>query len=98
MYNIFIVFCVFDQLLNPLHSRSPDELGPVYSIEQQEERESSETSGKELEEMKPGPVKTEIADSLSQYDLSSYPSELSASLKKYLQNSKHCCSVFSLMS
>ncbi|XP_024918444.1 protein PRRC2B isoform X5 [Cynoglossus semilaevis] len=56
-------------------SRSPDELGPVYSIEQQEERESSETSGKELEEMKPGPVKTEIADSLSQYDLSSYPIE-----------------------
>lgn len=58
-------------------SRSPDEHGPVYSIEQPEERESSDPSGKKLEkEMKPGPVKTEMVESLSQYELSSYPSEL----------------------
>lgn len=68
-------------MLNPFalydFSRSPDESGPVYSIEQPEERESSEPSGKKLDkELKPGPVKTEIVEPLSQYDLSSYPSEL----------------------
>ncbi|XP_026209619.1 protein PRRC2B isoform X3 [Anabas testudineus] len=61
---------------NSCKSRSPDESGPVYSIEQPEERESSEPSGKKLDkELKPGPVKTEIVEPLSQYDLSSYPIE-----------------------
>ncbi|XP_058472602.1 protein PRRC2B isoform X3 [Solea solea] len=56
--------------------RSPDELGPVYSIEQQEEREPSEPSGKELDkELKPGPVKADLPEPLSQYELSSYPIE-----------------------
>uniref|UniRef100_A0A3B4UFR1 Proline rich coiled-coil 2B n=1 Tax=Seriola dumerili TaxID=41447 RepID=A0A3B4UFR1_SERDU len=56
--------------------RSPDESGPVYSIEQPEEREPSEPSGKKLDkELKPGPVKTDLAEPLSQYELSSYPIE-----------------------
>ncbi|XP_058472607.1 protein PRRC2B isoform X7 [Solea solea] len=60
----------------PDDSRSPDELGPVYSIEQQEEREPSEPSGKELDkELKPGPVKADLPEPLSQYELSSYPIE-----------------------
>ncbi|KAM9841363.1 protein PRRC2B isoform 2-T2 [Aulostomus maculatus] len=54
--------------------RSPDESGPVYSLEQQEEREPNESSGKKLEkELKPGPVKADIAEHLSQYELSTYP-------------------------
>ncbi|XP_019937541.2 protein PRRC2B isoform X7 [Paralichthys olivaceus] len=60
----------------PDDSRSPDELGPIYGIEQPEEREPSEPSGKDLDkELKPGPVKTDIPESLSQYELSSYPIE-----------------------
>lgn len=60
----------------PVCSRGTDDSGPVYSIEQPEERESSETSGKKLDkELKQGPVKTDIAEPLSQYELSSYPSE-----------------------
>ncbi|XP_034997240.2 protein PRRC2B isoform X2 [Hippoglossus stenolepis] len=54
-------------------SRSPDELGPIYSIEP-EEREPSDPSGKDLDkELNPGPVKSDIAEPLSQYELSSYP-------------------------
>uniref|UniRef100_A0A667YRL4 Proline rich coiled-coil 2B n=1 Tax=Myripristis murdjan TaxID=586833 RepID=A0A667YRL4_9TELE len=56
--------------------RSPDESGPVYSIEQPEEREPSEPSGKKLDkELKPGSVKSDMAESLSQYELNSYPIE-----------------------
>lgn len=41
-----------------------------------EEREPTESSGKKLDkELKQGPVKTDIAEPLSQYELSSYPSE-----------------------
>ncbi|XP_041825559.1 protein PRRC2B isoform X2 [Melanotaenia boesemani] len=56
-------------------SRSPDESGPVYTIEPlPEDREPSEPSGKKLDkELKPGPVKTDIDEPLSQYELSSYP-------------------------
>uniref|UniRef100_A0A8D3BRU3 Proline rich coiled-coil 2B n=1 Tax=Scophthalmus maximus TaxID=52904 RepID=A0A8D3BRU3_SCOMX len=55
-------------------SRSPDDLGPVYSIEHPEEREPGESSGKELDkELKSGPVKTDMAEPRSQYELSSYP-------------------------
>ncbi|XP_040914533.1 protein PRRC2B isoform X3 [Toxotes jaculatrix] len=61
--------------------RSPDESGPVYSIEPPEEREPSEPSGKKLDkDLKPGPVKTDIAEPLSQYELSSYPIEGDAGL------------------
>ncbi|XP_029024602.1 protein PRRC2B isoform X3 [Betta splendens] len=61
---------------NSCKSRSSDESGPVYAIEQPEERESSETSGKKLDkDLKPGPVKTDIVEPLSQYELSSYPIE-----------------------
>ncbi|XP_034997242.2 protein PRRC2B isoform X4 [Hippoglossus stenolepis] len=57
----------------PDDSRSPDELGPIYSIEP-EEREPSDPSGKDLDkELNPGPVKSDIAEPLSQYELSSYP-------------------------
>ncbi|TMS08249.1 Protein PRRC2B [Larimichthys crocea] len=57
-------------------SRGPDETGPVYSIEQPEEREPNEPSGKKLDkELKQGPVKTDITEPLSQYELSSYPIE-----------------------
>ncbi|XP_078141974.1 protein PRRC2B isoform X3 [Centroberyx gerrardi] len=56
--------------------RSPDESGPVYSIEQPEEREPSEPSGKKLDkELKPGSVKSDMAEPLSQYELNSYPIE-----------------------
>ncbi|XP_026029435.1 protein PRRC2B isoform X3 [Astatotilapia calliptera] len=58
-------------------SRSPDESGSVYSIEQlPEEREPIEPAGKKLDkELKPGPVKTDITEPLSPYELSSYPIE-----------------------
>uniref|UniRef100_A0A665WQD5 BAT2 N-terminal domain-containing protein n=1 Tax=Echeneis naucrates TaxID=173247 RepID=A0A665WQD5_ECHNA len=46
-----------------IFSRSPDESGPVYSLESPEEREPSEPSGKKLDkELKPGPVKTDLGD------------------------------------
>lgn len=49
-----------------------------------EEREPSESSGKKLDkELKQGPVKTDIAEPLSQYELSSYPSE-----SNFLDNDK----------
>ncbi|XP_059213696.1 LOW QUALITY PROTEIN: protein PRRC2B [Centropristis striata] len=57
-------------------SRSPDESGSVYSIEQPEERESAEPSGKKLDkELKQGTAKSDITEPLSQYELSSYPIE-----------------------
>lgn len=58
-------------------SRSPDGSGPVYTLESpQEDREPSELTGKKLDkEMKPGPVKTDIGEPLTQYDLSSFPLE-----------------------
>uniref|UniRef100_A0A3Q0SSR0 Proline rich coiled-coil 2B n=1 Tax=Amphilophus citrinellus TaxID=61819 RepID=A0A3Q0SSR0_AMPCI len=61
----------------PSCKRSPDESGSVYSIEQlPEEREPIEPTGKKLDkELKPGPVKTDITEPLSPYELSSYPIE-----------------------
>ncbi|KAL6096806.1 prrc2b [Pungitius sinensis] len=57
-------------------SRSTDESGPVYSIEQPDTREPNELSGKKLDkELKQGSTKTEITEPLSQYELSSYPIE-----------------------
>ncbi|XP_015798308.3 protein PRRC2B isoform X2 [Nothobranchius furzeri] len=51
--------------------RNPDDSGPVYSMEPlPDEREPSESSGKEL---KSGPVKADIIEPLSQYELSNYP-------------------------
>ncbi|KAF3701971.1 Protein PRRC2B HLA-B-associated transcript 2-like 1 Proline-rich coiled-coil protein 2B [Channa argus] len=59
---------------NSCKSRSPDESVSVYSIEHPEEREPSDPSGKKLDkDLNPGPVKTDIAEPLSQYELSSYP-------------------------
>uniref|UniRef100_A0A672G9E3 BAT2 N-terminal domain-containing protein n=1 Tax=Salarias fasciatus TaxID=181472 RepID=A0A672G9E3_SALFA len=60
-------------------SRSPDESGPVYSIEQPpEDREPSEPTGKKIDkDLKSGSGKADIAEPLSQYELSSYPSEFS---------------------
>ncbi|XP_053710096.1 protein PRRC2B isoform X1 [Synchiropus splendidus] len=55
-------------------SRSPDECSPIYNIEQSEEREPSESSGKKIDkELKPGAVKTDLTESLPQYELSGYP-------------------------
>ncbi|XP_038150898.1 protein PRRC2B [Cyprinodon tularosa] len=56
-------------------SRSPDDSGPVYSLEPQpEDREPSELTGKKLEkEIKASAVKADFAESLTQYELSSYP-------------------------
>lgn len=58
-------------------SRSPDETGPLYSLEPPtEDREPSELTGKKLDkEMKPGSIKTDIVEPLTQYELSSYSSE-----------------------
>uniref|UniRef100_H3DN14 Proline rich coiled-coil 2B n=1 Tax=Tetraodon nigroviridis TaxID=99883 RepID=H3DN14_TETNG len=57
-------------------SRSPDELGPVYSIDPADEREPSEAFGEDLDkELKQGPVKTDIAEPLSPYELNSYQIE-----------------------
>ncbi|KAM6902843.1 protein PRRC2B [Xenentodon cancila] len=52
-------------------SRTPDESGPVYGIETSpEDREAGETSGKKLDkELKAGPVKTDIDEPLSQYEI-----------------------------
>lgn len=62
--------------LSPIISRSPDELGSVYSIDPSDEREPSEVFGEDLDkELKQGPVKTDIADPLSPYELNSYQSE-----------------------
>lgn len=74
----------FECLFNPccliiavIISRSPDELGPVYSIDPADEREPSEAFGEDLDkELKQGPVKTDIAEPLSPYELNSYQSEL----------------------
>ncbi|XP_068429563.1 protein PRRC2B isoform X4 [Clinocottus analis] len=56
--------------------RSPDESSPVYSIEQPEEREPNEPSGKKLDkELKQGSMKTDMTEPLSQYELNSYPIE-----------------------
>ncbi|XP_033952071.1 protein PRRC2B isoform X7 [Pseudochaenichthys georgianus] len=54
--------------------RSPDE--SVYSIEQPDEREPMEPSGSK--ELKQGQIKTDIVESLSQYELSSYQVESDA--------------------
>ncbi|XP_035996117.1 protein PRRC2B isoform X1 [Fundulus heteroclitus] len=61
-------------------SRSPDESGPVYSLEPApEDREPSELTAKKLDkDMKPGPVKTDFAEPLGQYELSSYPLDADA--------------------
>uniref|UniRef100_A0A8C2XPV3 Proline rich coiled-coil 2B n=1 Tax=Cyclopterus lumpus TaxID=8103 RepID=A0A8C2XPV3_CYCLU len=56
--------------------RNPDESGPVYSIEQPEEREPNEPSGKKFDkELKQGSIRTDITEPLSQYELSGYPIE-----------------------
>lgn len=63
-------------VLSPIISRSPDELGPVYSIDPSDEREPSEAFGEDLDkDLKQGPVKTDIAEPLSPYELNSYQSE-----------------------
>uniref|UniRef100_A0A4W5K6W6 Proline rich coiled-coil 2B n=1 Tax=Hucho hucho TaxID=62062 RepID=A0A4W5K6W6_9TELE len=58
-------------------SRSPDESGPVYNVEQSEDgHQPNEPSGKKLDkELKPRSVKGDLAKPLSQYDLNSYPIE-----------------------
>ncbi|XP_029565192.1 protein PRRC2B isoform X2 [Salmo trutta] len=58
-------------------SRSPEESGPVYNVEQSEEgHQANEPSGKKLDkELKPRSVKGDLAKPLSQYDLNSYPIE-----------------------
>ncbi|XP_017263270.1 protein PRRC2B isoform X3 [Kryptolebias marmoratus] len=55
-------------------SRNPDESGPVYSIDPSpDDREPSEPSGKKSDkELKPGSVKSDMAEPLSQYELSGY--------------------------
>ncbi|XP_061887052.1 protein PRRC2B isoform X3 [Entelurus aequoreus] len=54
--------------------RSQDESGPMYSIEQSEEL--SESSRKKFDkDLKPGALKPDITESLSQYELSAYPIE-----------------------
>ncbi|KAM9820592.1 protein PRRC2B [Neosynchiropus ocellatus] len=54
-------------------SRSPDECSPIYNIEQSEEREPTESSGKKIDkELKPGAVKTDLTETLPQYELSGY--------------------------
>ncbi|XP_056146590.1 protein PRRC2B isoform X2 [Lampris incognitus] len=56
--------------------RSPDDSGPVYNVDQTEEREPNEPTGKKLDmELKSGSVKSDMAEPLSQYDLTSYPIE-----------------------
>ncbi|XP_031715947.1 protein PRRC2B isoform X3 [Anarrhichthys ocellatus] len=56
--------------------RSSDESGSVYGIEQPEEREPNEPSGKKMDkELKQGSIKTDMTENLSQYELSSYPIE-----------------------
>lgn len=63
-------------ILSSMISRSPDELGPVYSIDPSDEREPGEAFGEDLDkELKQGPVKTDIAEPLSPYELKSYQSE-----------------------
>ncbi|XP_037120913.1 protein PRRC2B isoform X1 [Syngnathus acus] len=54
-------------------SRSPDESGPVYTIDQSDERELNESSGKNFD--KTGPIKPDIVEPRSQYELSAYPIE-----------------------
>lgn len=62
--------------LSPIISRSPDESGPVYSIDPSGEREHAEAFGEDLDkELKQGAVKTDIAETLSPYELNSYQSE-----------------------
>lgn len=101
---IFCLKCPHLTLLvssRPDCSRSPDEPAPVYGLEQPEEREPSEPSGKKLDkELKQGPVKTDIAEPLSQYELSSYPSESKFLIKVCLNhdrkklNIEPFCSIF----
>ncbi|XP_068190252.1 protein PRRC2B isoform X2 [Antennarius striatus] len=56
--------------------RGPDEVGPAYGIEQAEERESAEAPGKKSDkELKQGPVKADLAEPLSQYELAGYTLE-----------------------
>lgn len=59
--------------------RSPEDAGPVYGVEQTEDSLSAsnaESSGKKLDkDLKPRSLKGDMTESLSQYDLNSYPSE-----------------------
>lgn len=48
---------------------------PVYGLEQPDEREACEAAKKLDKELKQGPVKTELTETLAQYELSSYPSK-----------------------
>ncbi|XP_061603957.1 protein PRRC2B isoform X2 [Phyllopteryx taeniolatus] len=54
-------------------SRSPEESGPIYIIDQSEERERNESTGKNFD--KPGPIKPDIVEPLPQYELRAYPIE-----------------------
>uniref|UniRef100_A0A3Q2YE94 Proline rich coiled-coil 2B n=1 Tax=Hippocampus comes TaxID=109280 RepID=A0A3Q2YE94_HIPCM len=54
-------------------SRNPDESGPAYGTDQSDGRELNESSGKNFD--KSGPIKPDIVEPLSQYELSAYPIE-----------------------
>lgn len=53
-------------------SRSQDDCGPFYSTDpSSEDKETCESTGKKIDkELKPGPVKTDIDESISPYDIS----------------------------
>lgn len=66
----------FPAFLSPMASRSPDESGPVYSIDPSDEREPTETFGEDLDkELKQSAAKSDMAEPLTPYELNSYQSE-----------------------
>lgn len=66
----------FPAFLSPTTSRSPDESGPVYSMDPSDEREPTETFGEDLDkELKQSAAKSDIAEALTPYELNSYQSE-----------------------
>lgn len=75
VYSTLIAYLV-PAFLSPIISRSPDESGPVYSIDPSDEREPAEAFGEDLDkELKQGAVKPDIAEPLSPYELNSYQSQ-----------------------
>lgn len=66
----------FPAFVSPIASRSPDESGPVYSLDQSDEREPTETFGEDLDkELKQSAAKSDMAEPLTPYELNSYQSE-----------------------
>lgn len=66
----------FPAFLSPITSRSPDESGPVYSIDPSDEREPTEAFGEDLDkELKQSAAKSDMAEPLTPYELNSYQSE-----------------------